>query len=66
MTRFCAWATFLQRYPVQTVGAATHQEYWIPAKDLDEFNRHLVAPIEVIATFRGPAGGSNSGEPRRR
>jgi hypothetical protein len=45
-------AEFLLRYAVQTVGAGVHQEYWIPAEDLDEFNRHLVGRIEVRATYR--------------
>ena len=30
-----------------------HEEYWIPAKDLEEFNRNIVGKIEVIAEFRG-------------
>ena len=52
MTRFAVPADFLARYPVQTVGARDHQEYWIPAEDLDEFNRNLTGPIEVVAEFR--------------
>ncbi len=50
--RFQVDASFLARYQVQTVGSRFHQEYWIPAEDLEEFNRHLVGPIEVVATFR--------------
>jgi hypothetical protein len=34
------------------VGAAIHKEYWIPAEDLDAFNRHLLGKIEVTAEFR--------------
>jgi hypothetical protein len=36
--------------------AAVHQEYWIPADDLAEFNRQLVGVIEVIAEFRPVEG----------
>src|SRR3982750_4293909 len=36
--RFRVKAAFPQRYPVQTVGGRVHQEYWIPAEDLAEFN----------------------------
>ena len=50
--RFQVDAEFLARYDVQTVGASMHQEYWIPAGDLDEFNRHIVGEIEVVAVFR--------------
>jgi hypothetical protein len=50
--RFQIDAAFLSRYPVQTVGAAIHQEYWIPAEELADFNQHLIGPIEVVASFR--------------
>src|SRR5205823_4284166 len=54
VTRFHVRADFLARYPVKQVGAAIHREYWIPAEDLDEFNRNIVGPIEVIAEFHAP------------
>jgi|SRR5689334_8048434 len=53
VTRFVVDAAFLARYPVQTVGARRHQELWVPAEDLTEFNRHIVGPIEIIAEFHG-------------
>lgn len=56
VTRFRVRAAFLPRYPVQTVGAATHQEHWIPAEDLAAFNAQLVGPIKVVASFRGATG----------
>ena len=49
--RFQVDASFLARYEVRTVGSRVHHEYWIPADDLGEFNRHLVGPIEPIAVF---------------
>ena len=54
VTRFQVRRAFLDRYEVHTVGSSEHQEYWIPAADLPEFNRNLVGPIEVIAEFRPP------------
>lgn len=45
---------FAARYPVQTVGARVHQELWVPAAELDEFNARIVGPIEVVAHFYGP------------
>lgn len=53
VTRFEVQADFLARYEIKTVGAELHQEYWIPAEDLAEFNRHLVGLIEVLAEYRG-------------
>jgi hypothetical protein len=52
VTRFRVRAEFLKRYPVQTVGGSQHQEYWIPAAELPEFNRNIVGLIEVLAEFR--------------
>lgn len=49
--RFQVDRDFLSRYPVQVVGGKLHEELWIPAEDLNAFNRHLVGPIEVIVSF---------------
>lgn len=46
---------FLSRYDVQTVGSRVHREYWIPAEELEDFNRHIVGKIEVIHEFSGEA-----------
>jgi len=51
VTRFSVRRSFIDQYEVQTVGAALHQEYWIPAEDLDKFNENIVGSIEVIAKF---------------
>ena len=53
VTRFRVRSAFLQRYARRTVGASMHEEYWIPAEDLSDFNAALVGPIEVIAEFHG-------------
>ncbi len=52
VTRFAVRAAFLADYRVETVGSRTHQEYWIPAEQLDAFNASIVGEIEVIAEFR--------------
>ncbi len=54
VTRFKVKADYLSKFEIQTVGAANvHQEYWIPAEDLDAFNKNLIGRIEVISTFIG-------------
>lgn len=53
VTRFAVQTAFLSHYAIQRVGSAIHQEYWIPAEDLDAFNQHLIGRIEVIATYPG-------------
>ena len=45
------------RYEPRTVGSSQHQEYWIPAEDLEAFNEHLVGEIEVVAEFRNTEDG---------
>lgn len=52
VTRFEVEKDYLDRYPVQQAGGQTILEYWIPAEDLEEFNRHIVGKIEVVAEFR--------------
>jgi len=53
VTRFRVRREYLARYEVQIVGGSEHQEYWIPAEDLAEFNRNIDGVIEVIAEYRG-------------
>ena len=53
VTRFDVEAAYLQQFEVKTVGGKAHQEYWIPAAELDTFNQHIVGQIEVIAAYQG-------------
>ncbi|MFD6220869.1 ADP-ribosylation/crystallin J1 [Nocardia asteroides] len=55
VTRFAVRADFLDRYDVQQAGGRDILEYWIPAEELDEFNRHLVGPITVVRRFPSDA-----------
>lgn len=52
VTRFRVESDFLQRYPVRQAGGKTILELWVPAEELDEFNAHVVGPIEVVHEFR--------------
>jgi len=52
VTRFQIRSEHLKRYQIQTVGGSMHQEYWIPAEELAEFNQNIVGTIEVIAEYR--------------
>lgn len=52
VTRFRVRASFLADYEVHQVGGAIHQEYWIPAEDLDAFNANIVGAIEILHEFR--------------
>lgn len=48
VTRFHVEDGFVSRYPVQTVGAGYHQELWVSAEELEEFNQHLTGRIQII------------------
>ncbi|MEG4865679.1 MULTISPECIES: GDSL-type esterase/lipase family protein [unclassified Microcoleus] len=52
VTKFRVLADFLNKYPVQTVGSSSHQEYWIPAEELAQFNRNIVGKIEIFAEYQ--------------
>ena len=52
ITRFCVKKEYLRRHQIQIVGSSVHQEYWIPAEELDEFNKNIVGPIEVVGAYR--------------
>ena len=40
--------TYISQFPIQTVGASYHQELWIPAERLAEFNSYIIGKIAVI------------------
>lgn len=54
VTRFAVDAAFAARFPRHLVGGREHEELWVPAGDLDEFNHHIVGRIEVVHRFPGP------------
>ncbi len=42
-----------KRYEVQNVGGRMHNELWVPAEELQEFNRNIVGDIVVVSVFFG-------------
>lgn len=51
VTRFAVRERYLDQFERQVVGGRQHEEYWIPAEELDAFNKNIVGKIEVIRTF---------------
>ena len=49
--RFNIRTEFLRHYQIHVVGSSEHQEYWIPAGDLQKLNENIVGRIEVISEF---------------
>ncbi|MEM9832029.1 MAG: ADP-ribosylation/crystallin J1 [Bacteroidota bacterium] len=51
VTRFAVNAEYLSQFEVQTVGGPSHQELWVPAEELDNFNRMIAGKIEVVSVY---------------
>lgn len=51
VTRFRVCRAFLDSYRVQQAGGRAHEEYWIPAEELDAFNAAILGEIEVVQEF---------------
>jgi hypothetical protein len=43
---------YASRFPEQLAGGKDCQELWVPAEELEEFNRHIKGQIEVVAEYR--------------
>jgi hypothetical protein len=54
VTRFSVENEYVAKFGRRVVGAARHEELWVPAEQLEEFNAHLVGHVEVIAAYFGP------------
>jgi hypothetical protein len=52
VTRFAVRTNYMKKYKVENVGGEIHNELWVPAEELEEFNSNIVGLIEVINEFR--------------
>lgn len=53
VTTFLVQDEFSKRYPVQLAGGRSHEELWVPAAELDEFNAHILGSITVLEAYPG-------------
>lgn len=53
VTAFSLSNDYLEKYPVQNVGAKIHEELWIPAEELEAFNSQIIDSIAIIKVFAG-------------
>ena len=51
VTKFEVESGFIEKYQIQNVGGPIHNELWVPAEELEEFNSHIVGLIEVTKSF---------------
>src|SRR5258708_25951252 len=48
VTKFRVKTAYLSKFEIHTVGARIHQEYWIPAGELGEFNKNILGFIDSL------------------
>ena len=53
VTRFEIKDDYASQFERRIVGGSLHEELWIPAESLSEFNRHFVGRIAVVSSFFG-------------
>jgi len=51
VTRFEVNSAYLDQYEIQNAGGSIHNELWVPAEKLDEFNDNIVGTITVTQKF---------------
>ncbi|MBP6235788.1 MAG: hypothetical protein KA536_06590 [Saprospiraceae bacterium] len=51
VTKFAVKTDYLKQFVVQNVGGSIHNELWVPAEQLEEFNNNIVGQIEVTQSF---------------
>jgi hypothetical protein len=55
VTKFDLPAEYLKKFQVQNVGGRVHDELWVPAEELEEFNDNIVGDIVVTRSFYAEA-----------
>jgi hypothetical protein len=53
VTQFEVDGEYVKNFPVQVVGGRQHEELWVPAEELEEFNHHIVGQIKIVASYYG-------------
>lgn len=51
VTRFDVKADYVAKFDRKIVGGREHEELWVPAEELDDFNRHITGNIVVTMHF---------------
>jgi tetratricopeptide (TPR) repeat protein len=55
VTEFKVEAEYISRFEEHTVSGTQYQELWIPADEMQEFNKHIVGHIKVLEAYFGNA-----------
>ena len=52
VTKFAVKTDYVSKFEIQNVGGEIHNELWVPAEEMEEFNDNIVGVIEVTKEFR--------------
>ena len=55
VTRFEITPSCAAQYPVEQAGGKAHEELWVPAEQLDAFNKELIGTIQVVSAYQNGA-----------
>ena len=55
VTQFKVEDQYLSQFKKHAIGESQHEEYWIPAEELDAFNQHILGLIRVVEAHFGAA-----------
>jgi tetratricopeptide (TPR) repeat protein len=53
VTQFKVEDPYISEFEKHMAGNSEHQELWIPAEEMDEFNRHILGHIKVVEAYFG-------------
>jgi len=53
VTEFDVFESFCSKYTVQNVGGEMHNELWVPAEELEDFNSNIIGLIRIVEVFLG-------------
>ncbi len=53
VTRFQLDDAYGLNFEIHEVGGQKYQELWVPAEELENFNRHIIGRIEIVAVYYG-------------
>src|SRR5215216_2639019 len=55
LTQFKVEDEYVSHFEKHTVGGSQHQEFWIPAEEVEEFNQHIIGHVKVLEAHFGAA-----------
>lgn len=55
VTQFKVEDKYINRFEKHKAGKSQHQELWVPAEEVEEFNKHIVGHIKVVEAHFGKA-----------